>query len=390
MLDLTHQVAGPSATLALAFMGAEVVKVVAPGSRDSVDHIPFYLNNINKKSMVLDLKSDEGRATLLRLAAVADVFVENFGPGVIERLKLTYDVLSEINPRLVYAQIKGFARGSPYENFPCFDPIAQAMSGASSITGHPDGLPMKPGPDVADTGTGMVAAIGILGALYQRDRTGLGQHVELAMSDQVATFLRIQYGWPIGMDRDTPRFGNGPPFPRTTAPSDIYPCPPFGPDDYVHIHCGNEKQWRRFADAIGRPDLVDDPRFATMESRGEHKAEIDQIVMAWTAERDKLDATMVLGGAGVPAGAVRTTTEIQADPDLLAREVFVPVEHPTWGRVTVPAWPVRMSRSPVRVAAPAEPGADTADVFASWLGDSEQSGEAGRGDGAPGEVTRRG
>lgn len=376
VLDLTHQVAGPSATLALAFMGAEVVKVVPPDTRDSVENIPFYLNNVSKKSIVLDLKSDEGRATLLRLAAVADVFAENFGPGVIERLKLTYNVLSEINPRLVYAQIKGFARGSPYETFPCFDPVAQAFSGASSITGESDGIPIKPGTDVADTGSGMVAASGILAALYQRERTGLGQHVELAMSDQVATALRIQYGWPVEWDMETPRFGNGPPFPHTTAPSDIYPCPPFGPNDYVHIHCGSDRQWLRFVAAIDRDDLAEDPRFATLESRGRYKAELDEIVAAWTSRRDKLDAMTVLGRAGVPAGAVRTTTEVQQDPDLRARGVFVPVEHPKWGEIHIPAWPVRMSRSPTRVTAPAEPGADTSDILASWLGDSH-GGDAG-------------
>ncbi len=371
VLDLTHQVAGPSATMVLAFLGAEVVKVVAPGSRDSFDAIPFYLNNASKKSIELDLKSQPGRATALRLAARADVFVENFSPGTIERLGLGYEVLRELNPRLIYAQVKGFAADSPYRDFPCFDPMAQAMSGASSVTGEPDGPPMKPGPDVADTGSGMVVAGGILAALYQREKDGAGQHIELAMTDHVATFLRIHYGWPIERGGATPRFGNRPPFLQITAPSDIYPCRPFGPNDYVHIHCGSDRQWQRMATVIGRADLLADPRFATMASRGAHKEEIDQAVRAWTATLDKLAAMRALGQAGVPAGAVRTTAEVLDDADLRRRGIFVTVPHPAHGDIAIPGWPVRMSRSPARVAAPPEPGQHTAEILREWLGDGQ-------------------
>src|SRR5262249_51830061 len=155
MLDLTHQVAGPSATLMLAFLGAEVVKVIAPGTRDSYDPIPFYLNNASKKSVDLDLKSPAGRETAKQLAAKADIFVENFSPGVIERLGLGWDVLSALNPRLIYAQVKGFAADSPYRDFPCFDPLAQGFAGPASITGRPDGPPMKPGPHARGTAPAM-------------------------------------------------------------------------------------------------------------------------------------------------------------------------------------------------------------------------------------------
>ena len=369
VLDLTHQVAGPSATLVLAFLGADVVKVIAPGSRDSFDAIPFYLNNASKRSVELDLKSPDGLGCAKDLARHADVFVENFSPGVIDRLGLGYDTLRELNPRLIYAQVKGFAADSPYRDYPCFDPIAQALSGGSSVTGEPDGLPMKPGPDVGDTGSGMMLAAAILAALYQREKDGLGQRVELAMTDQVATFMRIHYGWPIERGMDTPRFGNRPPFLVTTAPSDIYPCPPFGPSDYVHIHCGSDRQWERMAKVMGREDMLDDPRFATMAGRGEHKAEVDEAVRGWTATLDKMAAMRALGGAGVPAGAVRTTTEVLADPDLRERGIFVTVEDPVRGPVTIPGWAARMSRSPARVAAPPQPGAHTAEVVREWLGD---------------------
>jgi formyl-CoA transferase len=384
VLDLTHQVAGPSATLMLAYLGAEVVKVIAPGSRDSYDAIAFYLNNASKKSIELDLKSGQGVATARELAKRADIFVENFSPGVIERLGLGWDVLSGLNPRLIYAQVKGFAADSPWGAFPCFDPIAQGFAGASGITGEPDGLPMKPGPDVGDTGTGMVLVGGILAALYQRERDGRGQRVEIAMTDQVATFMRIHFGWPIERRMDTPRFGNRPPFLVTTAPSDIYPCPPFGPSDYVHIHCGSDRQWERMATLMNREDLLGDERFATMVSRGEHKAEVDAAVRGWTATLDKIAAMKALGDAGVPAGALRSTTEVLADEDMRERGIFVTVDDPGRGPVTLPGYPVRMSRSPARVTPPPQPGQHTAEVLRDWLGEG-RPGEGRPGEGRPGE-----
>lgn len=368
VLDLTHQVAGPSATLALAVLGADVVKVVAPGDRSSFDALPFYFNNASKRSIVVDLKSAEGADLLLDMARHADVFVENFGPGVIERLGFGYDTLREVNPRLVYAQIKGFARSSPYEGFPCWDPIAQAMSGASSVTGEPDGLPMKPGVDVGDTGTGMMAALGIVSALFQRQQTGQGQHVEVSMADNVATALRIQYGFPVGRNEATPRFGNGAPFLFPTAPSGLFPCAPFGPNDYVHVHCGNERQWQALLVAIERTDLSDHEPYATERSRGEHKDEVDELVASWTRQRSKLEAMQILGREGVPAGAVRTTLELLHDEDLYERGVFVRVPHPELGTVTIPAWPVQMSGSPARVTAPPQPGEHGAEVLGDWLG----------------------
>ena len=379
VLDLTHQVAGPSATLMLAFLGAEVVKVIAPGSRDSFDAIPFYLNNASKKSIELDLKTAGGLRTALRLAERADVFVENFSPGVIDRLGLGWDTLSELNPRLIYAQVKGFAEDSPYRDFPCFDPIAQGFSGGSSITGEPDALPMKPGPDVGDTGTGMVLVGAILAALCQRERDGLGQRLQIAMSDQVATFMRIHYGWPIERGMDTPRFGNRPPFLVTTAPSDIYSCSPFGPSDYVHIHCGSDRQWERMVKLMAREDMLEDPRFATMASRGEHKADVDEAVRAWTATLDKMAAMRALGAAGVPAGAIRTTTEVLTDADLRTRGIFVTVEDPVRGPVTIPGYPVRMSRSPAVVMAPPQPGEHTAQVLRDWLGEPGEEQDRGSG-----------
>ena len=279
------------------------------------------------------------------------------------------DSTSQPSPRRIYAQLKGFAEDSPYRDFPCFDPVAQGFGGGSSITGEPEGLPMKPGPDVGDTGTGMMLAQAILAALYQRERDGLGQRVQIAMADQVATFMRIHFGWPIDRHMDTPRFGNGPPFLVTTAPSDIYPCPPFGPSDYVHVHCGSDRQWERMAKLMRREDLLGDARFATMASRGEHKAEVDEAVRAWTATMSKMAAMRALGDAGVPGGALRSTTEVYQDQDLRQRGIFVTVDDPGRGEVTIPGYPVRMSRSPARVEPPPRPGQHTRAVLREWLGE---------------------
>lgn len=368
VLDLTHQIAGPSATMALALFGADVVKVVMPGDTSSWDVLPFYLNNANKRSIAIDLKSDEGRETVLRLAEQADVFVENFGPHVIERLGLDEAAVRERSPSIVYAQIKGFAPGTPMEDFPAFDPVAQAYGGSSSITGEPDGPPLKPGPDIADTGTGAMLVQGILAALLQRERTGDGQRVSVTMNDHVATSLRLHYSYPIATGRATPRSGNGGPAGEVFAPSGIFPCPPFGPDDYVHIHCGNDRQWQRLAVALGREDLAADPRLATKAGRAEHREEVDGFVAEWTAQRSKLEAMGVLGAAGVPAGAVRTTAEVMADSDLRRRGIFVPVTRPDLGEFPIAASPVVLSGSRVELRAPSRPGADTDEVIADWLG----------------------
>lgn len=373
VLDFSHQVAGPSATMMLALMGADVVKVIAPGARDSYEHVPFYLNNISKRSIELDLKSPEGHATALRLAERADVAVENFSPGVVERLNLGYDTLRAVNPRLIYARIKGFARDSPYANYPCWDPIAQAMSGSTSITGPSDGPPMRPGPDIADSGSGMVMLAAIVAALYQREHDGQGQHLELAMADHVATFMRVHYAWPIERGVATPRTGNDAPFTEPVAPSGIYPCKPFGTNDYIHIHAGNNRQWQSFLTAIGRQDLSDEPRFATMRNRGQQKPEIDTITREWAGGRDKMQAMRQLGEAGVPAAAVRSTAEVLADDDLHRRGIFVPLTHPAHGDIVAPGWPVEMSRSPMKVVPPPEPGAHTDQVLAEWLGDDPRS-----------------
>jgi formyl-CoA transferase len=379
VLDLTQFEAGTSATETLAWLGADVIKVENPqggeqgryASRDRPDADSYYflLLNANKRSITCNLKSERGKALLQAMIPQADVFIENFAPGVMERLGFGYDEVSRINPRIVYATIKGFGPGSRYESFLSFDMIAQATGGIMSITGEPDGRPIKPGTTIGDTGTGLHCAIGILAALYQRDRTGAGQLVQVAMQDAMTNYCRIAYATQARDNAPCPRTGNQVVL-GTTAPSDSYRCKGDGPNDYVYIYssrAGNA-QWERLLKVIGREDLQGDPRFATPQARADHVRAVDDIVQAWCLDKDKYEVMETLGRAGVPAGAVMNTMELSEDPNLRAREIFVTVDHPVRGAFTMPGWPVKLSRSRVPVTAAPLLGADNEAVYGSWLG----------------------
>ena len=379
VLDLTQFEAGTSATETLAWLGADVIKVENPeggeqgryASRDRPDADSYYflLLNANKRSITCNLKSERGKALLRAMIPQADVFIENFAPGVIERLGFGYDEVSRINPQIVYATIKGFGPGSRYERFLSFDMIAQATGGIMSITGEPDGRPIKPGTTVGDTGTGLHCAIGILAALYQRDRTGEGQLVQVAMQDAMTNYCRIAYATQARDNAPCPRTGNQVVL-GTTAPSDTYRCKGDGPNDYVYIYssrAGNA-QWERLLKVIGREDLLDDPRFATPQARADHVREVDALVQAWCRDKGKYEVMETLGRAGVPAGAVMDTMELSEDENLRAREIFVTVDHPVRGAFTMPGWPVRLSRSHVPVTPAPLLGADNEAVYGSWLG----------------------
>jgi formyl-CoA transferase len=354
--------------MALAFMGAEVIKVERPETDSSMPPLNRLIVNPNKKSITLDLKSKAGFDTVLALARQCDVFVENFSPGVIDRLGLTYDVISGVNPRIIYAQVKGYASDSPYANFPAFEPAVQAYGGSSSFTGEPDGPPIKPGPDIGDNGTGLMMAMGILAALYQRQRTGRGQRIEVAMTDHISTFMRIHYGHPIEQGVPTPRPGNWVPFTRKIAPAEAYPCKPFGPNDWVFMHLSSNEQWYRLLDVVGRPELRDDPRFATPVIRGAHREETNQVVIDWLKDRTKIEAMEILCRAGVPVGAVRDTLEVLNDPDLRRRGIFVTVDDPHRGEVTIPGWPIKMSDAYVPVRAAPRPGEHNEEILGGLLG----------------------
>jgi formyl-CoA transferase len=383
VIDLTQFEAGTSCTETLAWLGADVIKVEQPGSGDQgrhatteqagVDSYYFMLLNANKRSVTCNLKDERGKALLRALIEHGDVFIENFAPGAIDRLGFGYDEVARINPGIVYAQVKGFAPDGPYGNFLSFDMIAQAVGGAFSITGEANGRPLKPGPNVGDTGTGLHAAIGILAALFQRQRTGRGQRIEVAMQEAVINVCRISYtGHALG-NGPAPRRGDGGNL-GVSAPTGLYRCQGDGPNDYCYVHAtrGDNHHWQRLLCAIGREDLLADPRFATGRERAKNAHELNAIIETWTRQRTKVEAMEALGRAGVPAGAVYDTEELLHDPFLRERGMFGTVEHPVRGEFTMPGWPVKMSESHVPLHSAPLLGQDNPTVYGELLGCSSQ------------------
>lgn len=378
VVDLTQFESGPSCTETLAWLGADVVKVEPPGrgeqgrrasaDRPDADSYYFMVLNANKRSLTLNLQSEEGRRLFMKLLANADVMIENFAPGTIERLGLDYDTVRNINPRIIYAQIKGYNSDSRYRDFLSFDAIGQSVGGALSITGLADGIPLKPGPTLADTGTGLHCAIGILAALHQRAGSGEGQKVEVAMQDSIINFCRIAYSRQAATGEPPPRAGNGSPL--KVAPSGVYPCRPGGPDDYCFIYTSRAKNddWHRLLDMIGKSEFKDDPRFATPELRGAHAEVLYEMISAWTRRYTKQEVMGRLGRARIPVGSVFNTKELQEDPDLRKSGMFVTVEHPKRGPFTMPGWPVRMSASNVPVKPAPLLGEHNQLICREWLG----------------------
>ena len=355
VVDLTNNQAGPSCGQLLAWLGADVVKVEEPGKGDPARNVLrdradadslFYLSfNANKRSLTLNLKHPRGKEVFRKLLARGDVLLENFGPGVIERLGFGWEAVHALNPRLVFASIKGFGSHGPYSDYKSYEPIAQAMGGAMSVTGFPDGPPTYTWPSIGDSGTGMHAVIGILAALMQRHATGEGQRVEISMQDAVVNLLRVSLRDHQRLGRPMERTGNqlGAGVPGTT-----YRCHPGGPNDYVFIFV-QPQMWHPLLKAMGRDDLIGDPRYETGEARWRHKAEVDALVEAWTSERSKHDVMRILAGAGVPCGACLDTGEVLADPHLRAREMIVEVEHPVRGRYVTVGNPIKLSASPTTI-----------------------------------------
>ena len=377
VLDLTQFEAGPSCTEALAWLGADVIKVEEPtrgepgrwgfSDRADADSHYFIYYNLNKRSITLNLKSEAGKALLERLIAKADVLAENMAPGTFARLGFDYPRLSQINPRLIFAQVKGFAPESPHANYLAFDMIAQAMGGTMGVNGHPDGPPIRPGPTIGDTGTGMLCAMGILAALYQRRTTGRGQHIQIAMRDAMLNYCRTPMSRQAARKDVLPRGGNGV---VGTAPGGLYKCAPGGLDDWCYIFAsrGNEEHWRRLTQAIGREDLLADPRMSDGTTRAKNQAVVDAAITDWTSKRSKREVMEIIAGAGVPCGAVLNTLELINDEDLKARGMMCDVEHPVRGPVTVPGWPLRMSDSKVALTSAPLHGADNAAIYGEWLG----------------------
>jgi len=387
VIDMTHNQAGPACAQFLAWFGAEVIKLEEPGRGDVArvaardlpgqDSLFFLSFNTNKKSLTLNLKKEEGKALFRKLIANTDVLVENFSPGAMQRLGLGYEELAKINPRLIYATVKGFGSYGPYSNFKSFEPVAQAMGGAMSTTGFPDGPPTFTWAAIGDSGTGMHCLIGILAALQQRHRTGRGQQVEVSMQDSVVNLMRIALREHQRLGRPLERAGNQL---GQTVPGTAYPCKPGGPSDYVYVYC-QDQMWAAFTQAIGRPELREDPRFRTADLRWQARAELDALVAEWTRERTKHEAMRILGDAGVPCGAVLDTGEVLADPHLREREMILEVDYPGRGTYSTVGCPVKLSESPVTVTRPPMLGEHSSEILARLCGVAEDDVGRLRGDG---------
>jgi formyl-CoA transferase len=380
ILDMTQYEAGTSCTQALAWLGADVVKIEAPeygdpgrgvGRTSNKDYSAYFCAwNANKRSLALDLRTDEGRDLFLQLVPKFDVFVENYGPGVIERLKIDYAALRALNPGLIYARIKGFGTSGPYADFRSMDMIAQAAAGAFSITGEADGPPMMPGPTTGDSGTGVQTAMAILAAYVQKQRTGIGQEIEISMQEAMTYFVRSRaYIGSAWGTQATGRSGNAGGLP----PVNIYPCKPFGPNDYIYLMPVNQDHWDALCAAIDRGDLLIDPRFEANQGRIDNGTELYEEICNWTRERTKYEAMETIAAAGVPCSACLDTGELYHDKHMTERGFIHEMDLPVHGKVRMLGFAPRLSESKVDLMQPPRLGEHTDTLLSAELGlDDEQ------------------
>jgi formyl-CoA transferase len=367
VLDMTHVQAGPSCTQILAWLGADVIKVELPGRGDitrgqlrdipNVDSLYFTMLNCNKRSITLNTKSGEGKAIFSKLIGHCDVLVENFGPGVLDRQGFTWEKIRELNPRMIYASIKGFGPGK-FADFKAYETVAQAMGGGMSTTGWPDGPPTSSGPQIGDSGSGIHLVAAILAALYQRTHSGRGQRVTVAMQDAVLNLVRVKM-------RDQQRLARGPleEYPNKEF-SDFVPrsgnasgggqpgsalrCKPGGPNDYVYVII-QPPVWAPLAKLIGRPELADDPAYATPEARLKHLDEVFGVIERWTKNYTKFEVLDQLNSIDVPCGPIMSTKDLLEDESLRARGMVVEVAHPERGTFFNVGCPHNLSDTPVEV-----------------------------------------
>ena len=382
VLDLSHVQAGPSCTQILGWLGADVIKVELPGRGDitrsqlrdlpEVDSLYFTMLNCNKRSITLNLKTEKGKHILSELIKSSDVIIENFGPGVLDRQGFHWERIKQINPRIIYASIKGFGPG-PYLDCKAYETIAQAMGGAMSTTGFEDGPPTSTGAQIGDSGSGVHALAGILAALYQRTHTGRGQRVEVAMQDVVLNLCRVKMRDQQRLQRgplaeypnrkfedEVPRSGNAS---GGGQPGSALRCHPGGPDDYCYVII-QPQIWPALARLIGRPELTDHPAFSTPEARLAHLDEVFEVVEQWTMRHSKKEVMRALMSADIPCGPILSTKDLIEDESLKQRGMIVDVEHRERGTFKTVGCPIVLSDSPVEVKSSPLLGEHTREILA--------------------------
>ena len=376
ILDLTQVQAGPSCTQLLAWLGADIIKVEEPGKGDrtrvemandpNLDSFYYLVFNSNKRSLTLNLKSEKGIELFHKLAETSDILIENYGPGRMESFGLATNTLRKRHPQLIVASIKGYGAYGPYSDQKSFENVAQAMGGAMSTNGLPDSPPLWISAGVADSGTGLHCAIGILAALHRRDVTGEGSFVDVSMQDGVVNLMRIRMVETLPEGQPVERSGTR----VWGSPSVVYPCFPGGPDDYVTIAIAGDA-WDSILAVIGRPDLIGDPRFSTIEARSKHYNEVENLITEWTSTKTKAAVMETMTELGIPCGMVQSTAELLSDSHLRARQMIVDVKDPIRGDYQAIGCPIKVSDNPVTVTPPPLLGEHTDDVLKSLLNISE-------------------
>lgn len=403
VLDMTHVQSGPSATQILGWFGADVIKVELPGRGDitrqqlrdipDVDSLYFTMLNCNKRSITLNTKHETGKEIFVKLIKSCDIMVENFAPGALDRQGFTWDKIHELNPRIIFASIKGFGPG-PYAECKAYENVAQCMGGSASTTGFDSGPPVVTGAQIGDSGTGIHCVAGILAALYQRQVTGKGQKVEVAMQDSVLNLARVKlrdqqrlkHGplkefpqYPNGHFGDaTPRSGNAS---GGGQPGNALKCKGGGPNDYIYVII-QPPGWEPLMKLCGREELITHPKFATPEARLPHLDECFGIIETWTGSLTKYQVMEKLNEFDIPCGPVLDMRELAEDKSLRDRKTVVEVKHPKRGTFLTVGCPIKLSDSPVEVKSSPLLGEHTEEVLKEIVGFDEVRIKVARQEGA--------
>jgi len=373
VLDMTHVQSGPTCTQLLAWLGADVIKVERPGAGDAtrgqlrdkpgVDSLYFTMLNHNKRAITLDTKKDRGKAIFTKLIEECDVMVENFAPGVIDRWGFPWETIQKINPRMIYASVKGFGPG-PYEDCKVYENVAQCTGGAASTTGEIDRVPLVTGAQIGDSGTGLHLALGIVAALYQRNTSGKGQRITCAMQDAVLNLCRVKLRdqqrletagplteypqYPNGkFGKAVPRAGNAS---GGGQPGWIVKCKGWqeDPDSYIYV-IAQAAAFPELAKAIGHEDWLTDPKWSTPAARLDKLDKMFDEIEKWTMTKTKFEVMNILNAVDVPVGPILSMKEIAEEPSLRATGTVVEVDHPTRGKYLSVGMPIKMSDCPVEV-----------------------------------------